>query len=65
MLADSDLDSPVFIERLTRLITDEDHREDMRQALRRAGNSQARQTLAHLIVEMATGTLPAPEGADP
>jgi UDP-N-acetylglucosamine--N-acetylmuramyl-(pentapeptide) pyrophosphoryl-undecaprenol N-acetylglucosamine transferase len=53
MLADCDLDSPLFIERLTHLVTDTVYREDMRRALRQLGSLQARQTLARLIVAMA------------
>jgi UDP-N-acetylglucosamine--N-acetylmuramyl-(pentapeptide) pyrophosphoryl-undecaprenol N-acetylglucosamine transferase len=55
LIADCELDDPVFIERLTRLITDGDYREKMRQAMLSLGGSQARQKLAHVIVAMAEG----------
>jgi UDP-N-acetylglucosamine--N-acetylmuramyl-(pentapeptide) pyrophosphoryl-undecaprenol N-acetylglucosamine transferase len=53
LLADSELDSPIFVEKLTRLITDEDYRASMRQAASALGGSDARQELARLIVAMA------------
>jgi UDP-N-acetylglucosamine--N-acetylmuramyl-(pentapeptide) pyrophosphoryl-undecaprenol N-acetylglucosamine transferase len=56
LLADSDLDNPVFTERLTRLVTDNAYRADMRLAASALGNAQARQKLTRLIVAMAEGT---------
>jgi UDP-N-acetylglucosamine--N-acetylmuramyl-(pentapeptide) pyrophosphoryl-undecaprenol N-acetylglucosamine transferase len=53
LLADSELDSPVFVEQLTRLVTDEGYRASMRQAASALGGSDARQELARLIVAMA------------
>jgi UDP-N-acetylglucosamine--N-acetylmuramyl-(pentapeptide) pyrophosphoryl-undecaprenol N-acetylglucosamine transferase len=55
LVADSDLDKPVFIERLKRLIADEGYREKMRQAACSLGGSRARQELARAIVAMAEG----------
>ncbi|MDR1083085.1 MAG: undecaprenyldiphospho-muramoylpentapeptide beta-N-acetylglucosaminyltransferase [Coriobacteriales bacterium] len=52
MLADSELDSPLFIERLTRLVSDADYRADMRSAAASLGKAQARQTLARLIIAL-------------
>jgi UDP-N-acetylglucosamine--N-acetylmuramyl-(pentapeptide) pyrophosphoryl-undecaprenol N-acetylglucosamine transferase len=55
LIADRELDDPVFIERLTRLITDGNYREKIRQATCSLGGSQARQEFAHAIVAMAEG----------
>jgi UDP-N-acetylglucosamine--N-acetylmuramyl-(pentapeptide) pyrophosphoryl-undecaprenol N-acetylglucosamine transferase len=57
LLADSDLDNPVFTERLTRLVTDEAYRADMRRAASTLGNAQARQKLTQIIITMAEGGL--------
>ena len=54
MLADKDLDKPLFVEKLMRLIGDAGYRSDMQAAAGKLGNAQARQELARLIVEIAT-----------
>jgi UDP-N-acetylglucosamine--N-acetylmuramyl-(pentapeptide) pyrophosphoryl-undecaprenol N-acetylglucosamine transferase len=53
LIADRDLDKPVFLEQLMRLITDDAYRETMRAASRARGGSQARQMLARLVISMA------------
>jgi UDP-N-acetylglucosamine--N-acetylmuramyl-(pentapeptide) pyrophosphoryl-undecaprenol N-acetylglucosamine transferase len=55
MLADSELDEPVFMEKLCRLITDTRYREDMRAAAQGLENAQARQKLTRLIIELVSG----------
>jgi UDP-N-acetylglucosamine--N-acetylmuramyl-(pentapeptide) pyrophosphoryl-undecaprenol N-acetylglucosamine transferase len=53
LLADSELDTPAFIERLTPFLCDEDYRASLTCAALSHGNAQARQTLARLVVELA------------
>jgi UDP-N-acetylglucosamine--N-acetylmuramyl-(pentapeptide) pyrophosphoryl-undecaprenol N-acetylglucosamine transferase len=53
LLADSELDSSRFIKQLTRLTSNASFREDMRRAAAALGNAQARQTLTHLLIQMA------------
>ncbi|MDR2106323.1 MAG: undecaprenyldiphospho-muramoylpentapeptide beta-N-acetylglucosaminyltransferase [Coriobacteriales bacterium] len=59
MVADSDLDTPAFIEQLTRLLTNEEYRATMAQAARSHGNPHARESLARIIVELAAAPSPA------
>ena len=53
LLADRDLDEPVFMEKLTRLITDEPYRATMRQRASQLPTTQARQTLTAHLIELA------------
>jgi UDP-N-acetylglucosamine--N-acetylmuramyl-(pentapeptide) pyrophosphoryl-undecaprenol N-acetylglucosamine transferase len=53
LLADHELDSPAFITSLSRLLTDEAYRADMRRAAQALGNSQARQKLTERIIAIA------------
>jgi UDP-N-acetylglucosamine--N-acetylmuramyl-(pentapeptide) pyrophosphoryl-undecaprenol N-acetylglucosamine transferase len=53
MIADQELDEPVFSELLIRLVTDEAYRASMAEAARSLGGGQAREILARLIVEVA------------
>ena len=55
MLADSELDEPVFFEKLLRLVSDEAYRKSMQEALRSLGNARARQELTRNIIELVSG----------
>ncbi|MCL1847841.1 MAG: undecaprenyldiphospho-muramoylpentapeptide beta-N-acetylglucosaminyltransferase [Coriobacteriia bacterium] len=52
MLADNELDSPVFLEKLTRLLTDESYRTALQISARSLPNAQARADLAQLIMDL-------------
>lgn len=53
MLADRDLDQPLFTQKLTQLVRDEPYRLAMRQHAGESGQTQARQALAQLIIALA------------
>ncbi|MDR1421717.1 MAG: undecaprenyldiphospho-muramoylpentapeptide beta-N-acetylglucosaminyltransferase [Coriobacteriales bacterium] len=53
MIADVDLDSPVFVETVEKLLADPGERERMRAALLSSGGATARQDLASLIMDLA------------
>jgi UDP-N-acetylglucosamine--N-acetylmuramyl-(pentapeptide) pyrophosphoryl-undecaprenol N-acetylglucosamine transferase len=53
MIADSELDEPVFMEKLLRLLTDEAYFEQMKNAAHTSGYSNARSELAKMIVGVA------------
>jgi UDP-N-acetylglucosamine--N-acetylmuramyl-(pentapeptide) pyrophosphoryl-undecaprenol N-acetylglucosamine transferase len=55
LIADAELDEPVFLESLMRLVSSEEGREQMRQAASALGGSRAREELARLIIAMAEG----------
>ncbi|HBT95283.1 MAG TPA: hypothetical protein DEB24_03945, partial [Coriobacteriia bacterium] len=58
MIADSELDDPVFMEKLLRLLTDGTYRERMLQAILSSGRSRARQELAQRIIALVEGRSP-------
>ncbi|MDR1014060.1 MAG: undecaprenyldiphospho-muramoylpentapeptide beta-N-acetylglucosaminyltransferase [Coriobacteriales bacterium] len=53
LLADDELDTPAFIERLTPFLLDGGYRASLTRAALAHGNAQARQTLARLVAELA------------
>ena len=54
MIADNQLDTPLFREKLERLVSDAAWREAMLASARSLGNAQARQELAALVIELAS-----------
>ena len=53
MLADGELDGPLFMAKLKPFIVDRDYREKMQAAAGLLGSAQARQEFARLVVELA------------
>ena len=55
MIADIELDSPLFAEKLIRLTSDEAYRAELKARACMLGNARAREEMARLIIALASG----------